>query len=164
MIAIQISTKNAQSFISNLSKNMEIGGEEISKECAKMAAWEYANSASQAGITPWRGYFYGALSRQMDRPVRLGKFTYGVSIASMNRRTSKGKINYFLALDRMKTHRVTLYKNRIITKWARSKGIKSGGITVSKHPFIERAESRIFKKIPKIAEKIVNQKIRASKR
>ena len=163
MIAIQISTQKAQSFISNLSKNMEQGGEEISRECAKMAAWEYINSASQAGITPWRGNFYGNLSRQMEKPTRLGKFTYGVSIASLKRQGVKN-VNYFLALDRMKTHKVTLYKRRIITQWARDKGIKSKGITVSAHPFIDRAEARIFRNVSKIAEKIVNRKIRESKR
>ncbi|MAG76428.1 MAG: hypothetical protein CL811_06660 [Colwelliaceae bacterium] len=164
VIAIQISTKKAQAFLSNLQINMEAGGIEISRESAKEAARQYKLSAKQAGIESWRGNFYRTLDRQIQTPKKLGKFTYGVGIGNLKR----GKTNYFIALDRMKGHGIKLRKNRIITKWAKDKlgieGRLARGIWVEPHPFIKRADRKTLKKIPKIAKKIIKNKARKSKR
>lgn len=160
MIIMQVSSKKAQTFLTNLKTNMTRAGVEISKQGAGLAAQEYIRSARMAGIQAWRGTFYNTLRRQTTRPVRLSKFTYGVSIAAMKR----AGINYFIALDQMKPHFIKLRKNRIITKWAQSKGIKAGAIKVEPHPFISRADKNIIRRVGKLAKKKVRQAARRSKR
>ena len=168
MITVQINTRKADIFLRNLKTNIQKGGEEISKDSAKMAAREYIKSAQQAGIRPWRGTFYNMLMRQSQQPRRLGKYTYGVSIAA----TKREGVNYFIGLDRMKPHKVRLFKNRIITKWAQdaiSPDIQAAArfgadIWVQPHPFIDRANKIIIKKARKIARKKIRQKVRQSKR
>lgn len=182
-LAIQVDSRKAQAFFSNLSRNMEDMGEELPRECAKMAAIEYIKSAKTAGIESWKGTFYGTLKEQAINPTKLGKNAYGVSIAPMKR----GKVNYFVGLDRMIPHWVALKRNRLITKWAFEKGFAlpvSGKMTskyaiglatiypvgglrkifVRPHPFINQADLNIFKKIPKIEKKMLREKIRKSKR
>ena len=168
ILSVQENTKKAQIIIRNLKTNIQKGGEEISRESAKMAAREYIKSARQAGIQGWRGNFYGMLMRQTQQPTRLGKYTYGISIAA----TKRGTVNYFVALDRMRPHKVTLYKNRIITKWAQDAispdiqmAAKFGAnIWVQPHPFIDRANKVIIRKAKRIARKRSGRKVRQSKR
>ena len=166
-IAFQVDTRKAEAFFSRLTTKIKESSEEVPKEVAGMAAGEYIRSAEMAGIYPWRGTFYGTLEKQRINPRKLGKNTYGVSIAPIKR----GEVNYFLALDNMRPHSVPLFpQNRIIAQWAYDKlnltGMpsKKAFITVHPHPFIDRADINIIKRVNPLARKIIKQKIRQSKK
>jgi len=51
-------------------------------------------------------------------------------------------------LDRMSPHVVALKRGRLITEWAREKGIKSRYITVKPHPFIDVGVKNSLRKLP----------------
>ncbi len=145
-------------FKRTIPKGAEIGVREL----AKFSARTYSRAARAAGIRPWRGKFFNTLDRQAQRPTKTGKRSYGVSIASLKRQN----VNYFISLDRMRTHKVAFKKGRIITKWAqdpRKIGLEAfamSGTTVEAHPFIRKADGTIKARITKIVKKTLEEKLR----
>ena len=82
---ITIDTRKVNFMLSGYQRTIPKAGIEGIKEAAKFSALTYLLQAKQAGITSWRGKFFGTLRRQASRPTRFGKNSYGVSLAATNR-------------------------------------------------------------------------------
>ncbi len=77
------------------------------------------------------------------------------------RKISKNVFGLFMPsygpmLDTMATHAVALKRGRLITQWAKDKGITARFITVRKHPFIDKP----FLKSSRKTKRIIRREIR----
>ena len=109
-LAIDIDVRKVDFMLNGYRRTIPEGIDLGTKELAKFSARAYSRAAKAAEIRSWRGKFYGTLAKQQQRPTKTGEKSYGVSIASLRR----GSVNYFVGLDRMRTHFVAFKKNRII--------------------------------------------------
>ncbi len=103
-------------------------------------------SARRAGIQDFRGNLLGPNGM---RAKKVNKNTWGIFIPR------KG-----VMLDGMRPHIVALKRGRIITQWAREKGIKGKAIRVHPHPFIEAGWRSLLNSIPSELEEMVNKIVR----
>ena len=121
---------------------------------AGLSGWNMAQKGAKllkrqariAGIKDWRRKL---LSRNGIKAKKLSKFTYGVQIPL-----------YGVKLDSMRPHKVALKPGRLITQWARDKGIKARVITVRPHPFIEAGWRNLVNSIPTELERMINKILR----
>lgn len=161
VILLKIDTKNVERLLTKYQRTIPEAADIGIRKLASFAAKTYANKARLAGITPWRGKFFDTFAKQEANPIKT-KDGYHISVAAMRR----GNVNYAIALDRMRKHKVALKKGRIITKWAgdpRKLGLTGRvmtGITVQKHPYIDKANRLISKNAKKIVQNEVNKAIR----
>lgn len=162
VILLKIDTRNVEKLLTKYQRTIPAAADIGARKLASFAADTYALQAERAGIESWRGVFYGTFAKQSARPIKV-KGGYIVSVAPMRRRT-KDNVNYAIALDRMKTHFVPFRKGGIITQWANKKlGLKAKllrGITVKKHPYINKANRIISKNSKPIVQHEVNKAIR----
>lgn len=165
MVRFMMSVDNRRALFrfNQLEVKLPFMTDSASKSLAKFASLAYAQSAAGAGIRPFRGRFYANFARQAAMPTRLGKGHYGVSVGALRR----GKWNYALTLDNMRPHAVglrskkgSLFKRRIINEWAEQRGIKGRTVMVHPHPYIDRANTMIFRNAKSIAEGKINEVIR----
>ncbi len=63
-------------------------------------------------------------------------------------------------LDSMPTHWVSLKRGRLITQWAKEKGILAGAIKVRAHPFIQKPLMKVRRQAKRIVTKEINRAIR----
>ncbi len=89
--------------------------------------------------------FKGKISKGI-RAKKLKKATYGITIPVEG-----------IYLDRMAPHWVALKRGRLITEWARQRGIVGRAIKVHAHPFIQVGFMRMVNRADIIANRIANR-------
>ncbi len=159
-IIMHVNATRAKQMLDGYTKTLPRAGIEGVKRLASFAAKAYLNAAFNAKIRAWRGQFYGTLVKQITKPHKISKSSYGVNIGSIKR----GAINYFISLDRMRPHFVNLKKGRIITKWASARGFdlrSTKKLFVRPHPFIKTADTIIKQQAKRIVERKISQAVRA---
>ena len=151
MLTISVDSKKAENMLNGYKRTIPKAADKAAKKIAGMYADMYLLSMYKSGIEPWTGQGFGDLLAQSKNPVRLGQGEYGVVVPS-----------YFVALDSMKPHWVSLKRGRSITQWAKAKlGVNSGKVFVRPHPWIRSANIRAGMKIRAIAEWEISKTIRA---
>ncbi len=166
VIAIKIDTRNVMNMLKGYQKTLPKAADRGIQNLTKFAAKTLADQARGQRIRSWKGEFYGTLKQQQSRPIKLGKYSYGVSIPE-----------YAMALDKMQSHWVALKRGRAIRQWALDRGIavtvgtgfrpevtiypfRTTSIFVHRHPFIDKATKIVNQKTKKIVEKEINKSIR----
>ena len=81
------------------------------------------------------------------------------------RKIKKGQYGIFMPrygvfLDSMKTHAIALKKGRLITKWARQKGIMGKFMTVRAHPYLDVGFAKMVNRANITAQNIANKIVR----
>ena len=160
VVAITIDTKKVQFMLTGYQRTIPKASIKGIKKLASFAAMTYLQQARKAGIRDWRGKFAGTFQKQITKPTKLGKNSYGVSVAPLRR----GGVNYAIALDRMRPHWVKLRKGRLITKWAQDKlglaGAVATKVFVKPHPYINNANRIIGRNVKRIVESEINKAIK----
>lgn len=86
-----------------------------------------------------------------------GKITRGIKAKKLKQLTYGISFNKeAMALDRMKPHWVSLKRGRLITQWARDRGIKARSIKVHAHPYIELGFTRMLNRLDIVVNRIAN--------
>lgn len=124
----------------------------IAEKIGNLEAWNLTQfgaksliqSALNAGIKPWRNKLlkYG----MGIEPRKLGKNRYGIFIPY-----------YGIYLDQMAPHFVSLKRGRLISQWAKDKGIKAKAIKVRPHPFIDSGYRKMLNRLEITANRIGNR-------
>ena len=134
------------SFVNNLPIKAEKIGNREAWNLMQFAAKSYIQSAINAGIKPWRNRLlkYGT----GIEPRKLGKGRYGLFIPY-----------YGIHLDKMPPHFVSLKRGRLVTQWARAKGITGKAIFVRPHPYIMRGFGKVLNRLHNITGKRIANRI-----
>ncbi|MHA1827953.1 MAG: hypothetical protein ACTSX6_04815 [Candidatus Heimdallarchaeaceae archaeon] len=149
VIAINIQTEKVRNMLSGYVRTIPEATNRGVYNLARFGAKALKDEARRAGIKHWGGGKRQLLSNQ-TRARKLSKGNYVVVMPI------HGKY-----LDSMQPHFVALKRGRLITKWAKEKGIKASAIFVKPHPFIRPAVRRTISKAKKIVEKEVNRAVKA---
>ena len=142
---------NGLTKLTNYVNNLPIKTEKIGKRTAwnltQFGAKALIQTAINAGIRPWRNRLlkYGT----GIEPRKLGKGSYGIFIPY-----------YGIHLDRMSPHFVSLKKGRLITQWARQKGINGKAIFVRPHPYVMMGFGKILNRLNVEVRKAGNKIVR----
>ena len=89
----------------------------------------------------------GRIRRGM-KPKKIVKGTYGIEFSKQA-----------IGIDRMRPHWVSLKRGRLITEWARARGIKKRAIWVTKKPYIEAGYLKMLGRLDQIILKRIADKI-----
>jgi len=89
----------------------------------------------------WKGHV-----RRGIVPLKLAEGSYGIEF-------SKAAIG----LDRMQPHWVALKRGRLITQWAKDRGVKGGAVFVTPHPYIEAGYIKMLNRLDIIVNRILKQ-------
>ncbi len=92
--------------------------------------------------------FKGKISKGI-KAKKLKKATYGITISQAG-----------IFLDRMSPHWVALKRGRLITQWAKQRGIVARAIKVHAHPFVQAGFMRMVNRADITANRIANKIIR----
>ena len=92
--------------------------------------------------------FRGKISKGI-RAKKLKRATYGITIPIEG-----------IYLDRMAPHWVALKRGRLITQWAKQKGIVARAIKVHAHPFVQAGFMRMVNRADITANRIANKIVR----
>lgn len=125
----------------NMPKNMGDAGYELMRKFAM-------NLRAQVMMKNliWR--------RNLLRGIRAEKKNQNMSYVKMPL--------YGIYLDRMRPHWVSLKRGRLITQWARDKGIRARGVYVKPHPFIVEGMTRTYPQINQIIKTYADKAVRES--
>lgn len=143
VVDIKIDTRNVTNMLEGYKRTIPIG--------ARRGTWLVALKMQKALKDEiknqnliWRGNLLNE-----TRARKISKNTFGIFMPI------HGKY-----LDSMRTHWVSLKRGRLITQWAKDKGIQAGAIKVKKHPFIDKPFLKVSKKAKSIVLKEINKAIR----
>lgn len=143
---IRVRDKGTFAYLKGVSNRAKKVGPREAWNLTQFGAKALRQSAISAGIKPWRG---NLISQRGIQPKKIGKNNYGIAI-----------IRTGVMLDSMQPHFVSLKRGRLITQWARQKGIKGRSIFVRPHPFIDSGFRMMVNKLSLTANKIGNKIIR----
>lgn len=147
-ISINMDTRKVRNMFTGFTRTIPEGADIGARKLAKKAVSLLKKHAKMAGIKHWGGGAKQLLGpNSTTRTKRIGKNNY-VIIMPIH-----GKF-----LDSMRPHTVWLKRGRLITKWARDRGIKGfvmknlseqmgtteRGISVRPHPFIRSATTALI--------------------
>jgi len=168
MLTITVDSKKVEQMLTNLKTEIPRGAKLGAKKIAGRYAQIYLNTImtdsksirTGRNIEPWTGRSFNMIRSQIDNPQRIGN-GYGVVVPS-----------HLIALDKMPEHHVKLSKGRSITRWALTKGYplvivsayQNKSIVVSRHPWLNKANSKARVFVRSLAIKEINKSIRMSKR
>ncbi len=148
VITIEVKTEKVKNMITGYIRTIPEATARGSFELARFGAKQLKIQAMAAGIKPWGGGNRKLFSRQ-TRAKKAGKGVWQIVMPL------HGKF-----LDSMRPHWVSLKRGRLITKWAKDKGITAGSIFVRPHPFVASAVTVINQNAKRIIEKEINRTIR----
>lgn len=89
----------------------------------------------------WKGHIRKGINAK-----KIGKNRYGIEFSKQA-----------MGLDSMSPHWVSLKRGRLITRWARDRGITAGAIKVHPHPYIDAGYAKMLKRLDSTANKIANK-------
>lgn len=160
MIIIKVNANKVINMLTGYTRTIPQGGNEGIRKVAEYGTFALKDEAIKANIKPWRG----VLNRSI-RAVKKSKSSWVIKMAK-----------HGVYLDSMRPHWVSLKRGRLITQWAKDRGIianVSGGygevwmypvnkrsVYVRPHPFIAHAVTRMNRKAKTIVEKEINKAIR----
>ena len=145
-VELRIRDNGTFAYLRNLPKRVPIIGNRETWNLNQSGARLFKESAKRAGIKDWRRLL---LSRTGIQPRKIGKNRYGIFIPL-----------YGIFLDSMRPHFVSFKRGRLITRWAKQKGIKGRGIMVKPHPFVNRGFRRMVNRATIVANRIGDKIVR----
>ncbi len=136
VIVVQIDTKQMRNVITGFKRNLPKATNRALFNSSRLGGKFLKEEAKAAGIKHWGGGKRQLFSKQ-TRGKRIKKGIYETVMPRHGRTLDEG--NYW----------VTLKKGRLVTKWAKDRGLIpnkvsiGGSIFVKPHPFIRRAVTRM---------------------
>ncbi len=143
VISIKVDTKNVMNMFRGYERTIPAGARRGAWLVALKMQGELRREIQAQGLV-WRGRLLNK-----TRARKLSKNVYGVFMPF-----------YGEDLDKRSPRWVSLKRGRLITQWAKEKGIKAKSIRVRKHPFIDRPVSKVRKKARQIVQREINKAIR----
>ena len=147
--AIEVDARKVTNMISGYTRTIPEGLDKGLWNLAQYGAKAVKLAGEEAGLEHWGGGGRQLFSRQ-TRAEKVAKFVYVIKMPI-----------HGVYLDRMRKHFVEFKKGRLITKWARDRGLSHlPGVWVKRHPFINAGVRKIQARTREIVQKEVNKKVR----
>ena len=153
VIVVQIDTRQMQNMLTGFKRNLPKAANRALFNSARLGGRFLKEEALAAGIKHWGGGKRQLFSKQTTGK-RLSPGVYVTVMPRHGRTLDEG--NYW----------VTLKRGRLVTKWAKDRGLipnkvgVGGSIFVKPHPFIRAAVTRMVK----ASRKIINREIKKTER
>ncbi len=113
----------------------------------------------------WNLTQFGARAVKEEHQRTSKKFTGKISRGIQARKLKQATYGIFIPiegiyLDRMAPHWVSLKRGRMITQWARQRGVIGRAIKVHAHPFVNAGFRRMVNRADITANRIANKIVR----
>ncbi len=138
-VTVQVKTHGTFAYLKGLSTRAKKIGKRETWNLTQFGARQIREQHERTSTK-----FRGKISKGI-RARKLKTNTYGIFIPIEG-----------IYLDRMITHWVSLKRGRVITEWAKQRGIQAKSIQVHPHPFIDAGYQRMLNRLDITANRIAN--------